>query len=755
MEQYYLVLIVVLFALAVSDLVVGVANDAANFLNQAIGSKAAPRWVIFGVACLGVLLGACFSSGMMEIARKGIFHPDMFFFSEIMIIFMTVIIADVVLLDLFNTMGLPTSTTVSLVFELLGAAVAVSIAKIISAGQEMSMLSSYLNSEKALAIMSGILISVVIAFVVGAIIQYITRLAFSFKIENTLKYFGGLFGGISIAVMTYFLIIKGIKDASFVSEETVNVIMTHIPEILLLSFVGWTIILQVLYWLFKIDIPRIVILIGTFGLAMAFAANDLVNFIGVPMAGFQSFLHWRNSGVPADSFSMELLKGEVETPTFMLLVSGMIMVITLIFSKKAKNVIATTVELSRQSEGEERFGSSMLSRMIVRMAININASIKRKVPKRVLTVIDSRFENKLEKAVKKKEKEAPSFDTIRAAVGLVVSGILISLGTSMKLPLSTTYVTFMVAMGTSLADRAWGRDSAVYRISGVFTVIGGWFLTAFVAFLFAFAIAIIISLSGKYGIFVIFGFSVLAIFLIFKTQAMFQKRADAKKSDEEEIIVETDGSEKVIEKVKKQAVNATIVVDSIFTQGIESFLDENRSMLKEAWKQEEVFNKKTRKMKNKVAKVIEVLQQKDSLEIGHHYVQLVDYLRETHRSMNYLLQPLLEHLENNHKPFTISQIDELKVFTGNTSSFLHKTHGLVKEQFDFDVEMITKNRNELIGQLSLIERSQIKRIKNKEVNTRNAVLFFNIISESKNFLTNYVNFIKAQKDFFSQLKVNN
>lgn len=749
MEQYYLIFVVVLFALAISDLVVGVSNDAVNFLNSAIGSKAAPKWMIFFIAGIGIMIGATFSSGMMEVARKGIFNPDMFVFSEVMIIFLSVVITDVILLDLFNTLGLPTSTTVSMVFELLGASVAASAIKIVRSGSSLFELPNYINTEKAFTIISGIFISVAIAFVVGSVVQYIARVIFSFKINKTLPYYGALFGGLSIAAMTHFLIIKGLKGTIFATEELMALMKDHIFAILMISFIGWTIILQLLYWIFKIDIPKIIVLIGTFGLAMAFAGNDLVNFIGVTLAGFQSYNIWIAHGAGApDQFFMEMLKGDVSTPVYMLFFAGLIMVITLVTSRKARNVIATTVDLARQAEGEERFGSSRVSRIIVRNTILINKQIKRILPEKLIIQIDKRFERLPETPCKKGEDKA-SFDTIRAAVNLMVAGILISIGTSMKLPLSTTYVTFMVAMGTSLSDRAWGRDSAVYRISGVFAVIGGWFMTAFIAFILAAIICGIISVSGSFMVFI---FIALDIFLIVKTQIAFRKKAAAQKTEEEEGITEADETDKIMEKVKKQVVNSVGTIIKIFSLSIESFLEENRSDLKEALELEDAFNRKTKKMKSKITNVIGTLQQQDSLEIGHFYVQLVDYLREVHHSLNYLLEPLHEHLENNHKPFIPSQVKEFKLFINDTNNFLKMSLLAVKEEKFEEIDAIIGQKDELINKLAALEKSQIKRIKNQEVNTRNAVLFFNILTETKNLLMNYVNLIRAQRDFFSKAK---
>lgn len=749
MEQFYLILVVVLFALAISDLVVGVSNDAVNFLNSAIGSKAAPKWVIFTVASLGVLAGSVFSSGMMEVARKGIFHPDMFMFSEIMIIFMAVMITDVILLDMFNTFGLPTSTTVSIVFELLGAAVAVSVVKINQAGQSIGHLSEYINSEKALAIISGILLSVFVAFIIGAIIQYIARLVFSFRQHKTLKYYGAVFGGLSIAAMTYFMIIKGAKGATFISEETLSYMKSHMLNILLISFLGWTVLLQLLSWVFKIDIPKIIVLVGTFGLAMAFAGNDLVNFIGVPLAGFNSFKAWVAGGaVSPDAFSMEMLKGKVGTPPYMLLIAGGVMIVTLITSKKARNVVATTVDLSRQGEGDERFGASMLSRVLVRRTIQFNKTIRQAMPARLNNFIDSRFDHPEEEA-KIPEEEKAAFDKIRAAINLIVSGILISVGTSLKLPLSTTYVTFMVAMGTSLSDRAWGRDSAVYRISGVFAVVGGWFMTALVAFTVASLVALIISVSGNFMIFI---FIAIAIFTVVRTHTVLRKKAANKVSEDEELVLESDGTEKVLAKTKKQVQDVVATISDVYSMTLDSFLSENRPQLKKAVEKEDNLNLKTKKMKKKVSQVISKLQQSDSLEVGHFYVQLTDYMREVSHSLNYLVAPLYEHLENNHKPFTETQKEELRSFMIDTSNFVNLTLHIVKEEKFEELDNVIKQRNDLLVKLSELERAQIKRIKNKDVNTRNSILFFNVVSETKNLLMHYINLIKAQRDFFQNAK---
>lgn len=740
MEQFYLILVVMLFALAIADLIVGVSNDAVNFLNSAIGSKAAPKWMIFGVASLGVLVGATFSSGMMEVARKGIFHPDMFFFSEIMIIFMTVMITDIILLDLFNTFGLPTSTTVSIVFELLGSAVAVSIVKISDAGQSISELHKYINSEKALAIISGILVSVFIAFIVGAIVQYIARIIFSFRYHKTLKYSGSIFGGLAIAAMTYFMIIKGAGGASFLSAESVSFLKNNMVEILVYSFIGWSVVLQLLYMLFKIDVPKVIVLVGTFGLAMAFAGNDLVNFIGVPLAGFSSYKDWVAGGMQIpDSFSMHALAGKVSTPTYMLVIAGLVMIITLITSRKAHSVVATTVDLSRQSEGEERFGSSIFSRSLVRSTITISKGMHKLLPDAVIRGIDRRFEPDPNAPVYS-DNDKPAFDKIRASVNLVVASILISSGTSLKLPLSTTYVTFMVAMGTSLADRAWDRESAVYRISGVFTVVGGWFMTALVAFSVAGFIAWIISVSGSFMIFIFLG---VAIVMVSRTYRLFKKRAKENEDDEDEVV---DVTEKIIEKTKRQVINTILSTNQIYSVCIESFIKEDRSHLKESIELNKNFQKKVKKAKDKVFPTIQKLQQ-ESMDSGHCFVQIVDYQREISHSVKFLIEPLYTHLSNNHKPFIEPQLEEMDQLITKVDEFFNLALHIVKEDRYEKFEEILDKKESLIDTLTQFEKKQIKRIKGKDVSTRNSLLFFNVIKETKNMALHTINLIKSQRDF--------
>jgi len=553
--------------------------------------------------------------------------------------------------------------------------------------------------------------------------------------------------------MTYFMIIKGIKGVTFIPPETIDYIMNHIGKILLYSFVGWTIILQLLWWLFKINIPKVIVLVGTFGLAMAFAGNDLVNFVGVPVAGFQSFKAWVSAGaMNPDSFTMTMLQGKMPAPTLILISAGIIMIITLITSKKAKKVIATTVDLSRQNnEGnDERFMSSAFSRALVRNSLTISKGVNKIIPNRVIKFLDSRFYQP-EQSPSDKSKDRPAFDTIRASINLIISGILISIGTSYKLPLSTTYVTFMVAMGTSLSDRAWGRESAVYRISGVFAVIGGWFMTALSAFVIASVIATIISLCGTFMIFVFVAF---AAFLILRTQSIFNKNNNDKKIDEDEKVLGTDNNEEIIKKIKKQVTDSLLIINQIYTMGINGFLEENRSLMKDVQKKKNIYNAKSKKMKNKLPDVIQTLRQQDSSDnTEHYYVVLVNCLRGISNSLDYIIQPMYEHIENNHKPFVLSQKQELNEFLNQITAFFNSSLEVLKTGESEKVITLIQLKNDLSNCLAVMEKNQIKRIKKKEVNTRNALLFFNTITETKNFLINYINLCKSQRHFFPQKKL--
>lgn len=745
MENFYLLIVVILFALAISDLIVGVANDAVNFLNSAIGAKVAPRYVILIIASIGIVLGTTFSGGMMEVAQKGIFYPGQFAFSEIMIIFLAVMLTDVILLDIFNAFGLPTSTTVSLVFELLGAAVAVAVIKITAMGTDMSEMSKYINSANALAIISGILISVIIAFTFGTLIQYFARILFSFNYEKTYKYFGAIWGGLSITVITYFILIKGAKGSTLLSPETTDWIHNNSSLLILYSFIGWTIILQLLYWITRINILKLIVLVGTFALALAFAGNDLVNFVGAPVAGFKSFQAFiAEPGANPDGFMMTALESKIKTDTYLLLIAGMVMVFALWFSKKARKVTETEVSLGRQSVGNERFGSSMLSRSIVRIAMDFTKTFEKIVPKPVKKWINSRFDSSEYQKKIKNQKDAPSFDLIRASVNLTVASALIAFGTSLKLPLSTTYVTFMVAMGSSLADNAWGRESAVYRITGVITVIGGWFFTAFVAFTSAFILALIISYGGPVAIVILI---LIALFLALRTHIFFKRResekARIKKLEDEELKIED-----IHQKCSIEVRNMLKSVIQVFNDTLIGLTKEDRKLLKNVCKDVDELNIDARNLKANVHNTLYKLQVNDEeAETGPYYVQVIDYLREMAHALSFISNPSYDHIDNNHKGLNHDQVEELNELKDDISSLFELIITTIEKNDFENIPDLIEKQQLILDKLTVCRKKQVKRIKHQESGTRISILYLGILNEIKNFLLQSINLVKAQRDF--------
>ena len=735
METLYLVIVIVLFLLAASDLIVGVSNDAVNFLNSAIGSKAANFKVVMAVAAIGILFGAVFSSGMMEVARKGIFHPEMFYFHEIMLIFLAVMITDVILLDTFNTLGMPTSTTVSIVFELLGAAVAMASIKIM--GDDPGKLADFINSSKALAIISGILLSVAIAFTVGAIIQYVIRFAFSFNFHKRIKYLGAIWGGISLSVITYFLVIKGMKNVEFIPMEFKDYVKENTMILMLYSFIGWTILLQVLHFLFKLNILRLIVLVGTFGLAMAFAGNDLVNFIGVPIAGYNSWEFFvAQQGANPDTFLMTSLAGKVPTPTLFLVIAGIIMILTLYFSKKAKSVIKTSLDLSRQDEGEERFKSSWMSKVLVRSGIKTAENMKRFVPRSVQAVAAKQFKPY---RGEQSDEDPPAFDMVRASVNLVVASVLIAIGTSLKLPLSTTYVTFMVAMGTSLADNAWDRESAVYRISGMLTVIGGWFLTALSAFTVAFVVLYIFNFLSFVGVFLMIAVSAYVVYRSHKYH---------KKKTEDKIVNEVDSitDDNIVDKSMDTILISLGKVVETYDVVIEGLKKEDVKKLKKAKKSVANMTEKAKYLKDHINTIVEKLRE-ESVESGYFFVQVVDYLREMVHSVEFIVKPALNHVDNNHKPLKKDQIKELVLIYDELEKLIKEVARSVKFNDFSNQDDIIKMMKEYRVMVEKIRKNQIKRVKNNKVGTKNSILFFDILNESKNLGFQVVNLYKSQRDF--------
>ena len=744
MHNIYLLFVIVLFILAISDLIVGVTNDAANFLNSAIGSKVAPFKIILAIAGLGVVIGATFSSGMMEIARSGIFHPDQFFFSEIMIIFLAVMITDVMLLDTFNTFGLPTSTTVSIVFELLGAAVAISMIKIFNSTDTLADLSRYINSAKALAIISGILLSVVIAFTGGMIIQFFTRLIFSFNYERYLKYFGALWGGLAITAIVYFMLVKGAKGASFMTTDTIEWIHANTSRLLLFSFVGLTILFQFLISIFKVNILKIIVLVGTFSLAMAFAGNDLVNFIGVPLAGFESFKEFiADPTLNPNTFSMEFLLEPVKTPTLFLLAAGLIMVVTLFFSKKARTVSSTEVNLARQGSGIERFSSSLVSRSLVRGIMGALKVSNKFVPATISKFIDKRFDSISFKKKFKNKKDVSSFDLLRASVNMFVASILIATATSLKLPLSTTYVTFMVAMGTSLADRAWGRESAVYRITGVITVISGWFFTAFVAFTVSFLVALFLNWGGLIAIIVAL---VIATLFVIRTHFIHKERSEKVNRKDEFDDKETLNGLNILQKCNSSITSVVNSVSKLYFSTILNLIKEDRKKMKKVIKNIDELNQHSKDLKYNIYPTLRKLEE-DSIETGPYYVQILDYIREIAHCLKYISDPVYDHLDNNHPPLIPEQIKDLHELNEAIASFYDEVLRISKKQDFRNLESLIAQQQAILEFILKMKKKQIKFIKSEQAGTRNILMYLNLLAESKNLVLFTLNMVKSHRDF--------
>ncbi len=746
MDNIYLLMLIALAFLAIADLVVGVSNDAVNFLNSAIGSKAISFRTIMIVASIGIALGAIFSSGMMEVARKGIFNPSEFMFSEIMFIFMAVMITDILLLDFFNTMGMPTSTTVSIVFELLGAAVAMSMIKIWNAGGDYSTVLEYINTSKALEIILGILLSVVVAFTIGAIVQWISRLLLSYDFEKKAKWVGALFGGIALSAITYFILMKGIKGTSYASQSfdligglTISDFLEQkVWLLIVVNFLIWSFLSFVLMTLAKVNIYKLIIGVGTFALALAFAGNDLVNFIGVPIAAFQSYEAWVASGTAATDFSMSILAEKVPTPTLLLFLSGMIMVATLWFSKKARHVADTEINLSREGESNERFQPNVLSRGIVRLTMLISqASLL--APKSVRKIVDARFKKPKIHVSKDKVHEIAAFDMVRAAVNLMVAGILISIATSYKLPLSTTYVTFMVAMGTSLADRAWGAESAVYRVAGVLNVIGGWFGTAIIAFIASGAILTILSF-GKGTALALLLFA--AILFLVKSYISYKKKSRAIEAEDSLRKSESSSIQGVIEESVHNIANVIKRANKIYTNSINGLARQDLDQLNKNKKQVSKLSKEIDDLRDNLFYFIKNLDE-TSVRASNFYITILGNLTDITQSLEYIAKICHKHVNNNHSKLKYNQIKELKQIDHELETlFVNTKEALDTRSFE-KIGMIIKNKQNLFDMVADKTQKQVARTRTDESSPKNTTLYFSLLLETKDLLKSTINLMES------------
>ena len=743
MENIYLFMLIALAVLALADLIVGVSNDAVNFLNSAIGSKALSFRVIMIVASIGVAAGAIFSSGLMEVARKGIFNPEMFVFSEIMVIFIAVMITDILLLDFFNTLGLPTSTTVSIVFELLGAAVAMALLKIYT-GDANEQLIAFINVTKATQIVLGIFLSIVFAFSIGAIVQYISRLFLSFQFQEKPKWMSALFGGMALTAITYFIIIKGIKGTPY-AGETLPLLggmtlgefaETELIKVSSIGIVFWTLIS--LIWVRFWDIYKMIVAVGTFSLALAFAGNDLVNFIGVPIAAWQSYQSWLASGIAPELFSMGGLAAKVATPTIFLFVAGLVMVLTLWTSTKAKKVVKTTIDLSRQDKTEERFESNALSRGLVNAFVRTTGVINRMIPAPIQNLITKQFtQPTLEEAVIKKG-DLPAFDNVRASINLTVAAVLISIATSYKLPLSTTYVTFMVAMGTSLADRAWGSDSAVYRVAGVINVVGGWFLTAFIAFT---ACALLVTFIYFAKLVAIIILLILSAIILYRNYIRSQKENKTLKEEDELYMTEAGSVQGLIAESAYNVSRMVSRANEIYKNTIHGLATENVDTLKKNKRSVKKLENEISTLRDQLYYFIKELDE-DSVKASKFFIGLIDCLEDMCQSLELLNKKCQKHIRNKHKKIKYTQIKALKTIENELEDLFSEIR-FTFDLNDFDqIKDILPKKENLFNSINNCIQDQVSRTRTEESSPKNTTLFFSILSETKDLIGSTMNLIE-------------
>lgn len=743
METAFLVLVIALFVLAVFDLMVGVSNDAVNFLNSAIGSKAAPFWGIMLVAAVGVFVGASTSNGMMDIARHGVFHPQYFSLNDLMCIFLAVMLTDVILLDVFNSMGMPTSTTVSMVFELLGGAFMIALLKLV--GEPGLDLGSVLNTEKALTMIMGIFISVAIAFFFGLLVQYITRLLFSFQYKKNMKWFGGLFGGISLTAIVYFVLIKGAKNMTIMTPDVKDWIHDNTLMLVMACFVGFTVLMQLLHIL-KVNVLKIVVLAGTFALALAFAGNDLVNFVGVPLAGYSSYIDYVNNGagVAPDQYMMGVLNEPAATPLIFLLASGAIMVYSLLTSKKAHNVIKTSLDLSRQEEGEEMFGSSRLARGIVRGSMNLSATLDNIMPDSMKNWIEKRFNTD-----EMEMEEGAAFDLLRASVNLVLAGLLIALGTSLKLPLSTTYVTFMVAMGSSLADRAWARESAVFRVTGVISVIGGWFMTAGVAFAACALMALLFYYGGMIAMFVMMA---VVIVILIRNQVTFRKKKQAEQVDEAfTVMVRSNDPAEVWNFLNAHyAKYASELLDeagSIYDMLIKGFMTEDIRTLRKAAHKVDLEKDNIKKYRHRELLGLRRCDQAISMEKTTWFHLAYNSLEQLRYGLKRIVEPCKEHVDNNFNPLPEEWKSEYAHVSEKINELTLQISSMIKNS-DYTNSMATTQECEAVSrQLSQLRDLQLERLRKGEGSMHVTYLYLNLIQESQQFVSGIKHLLRASRRF--------
>lgn len=743
MESIYLGIVIFLFLLAIFDLTVGVSNDAVNFLNSAIGAKAASFKTIILIAAAGIFCGATMSNGMMEIARHGIFRPEAFHFNELMCIFLAVMVTDVVLLDIFNTLGMPTSTTVSMVFELLGGTFALAMLKI-AAGPESLTFAELLNTEKALTVILGIFLSVAIAFFFGTLVQYLSRIIFTFNYTTKLKWTIGLFGGIAVTAIIYFMLIKGIKDASFMTDAHKLWVKDNTLTIVGGCFVFFTVLMQILHWC-KVNVFKVIVLLGTFALAMAFAGNDLVNFVGVPLAGFSSYTDFMaNGNGVANDYLMGALNEPAKTPFIFLFLSGVIMVISLITSKKAQNVIKTSVDLSRQDDGNEMFGSSAIARSLVRSMTTLGNNISKIIPEKVKVWLDSRF-NKDEAIL----ANGAAFDLVRASVNLVLAGLLIALGTSLKLPLSTTYVAFMVAMGSSLADRAWGRESAVFRVTGVLSVIGGWFITAGAAFIICFFVTMIMYFGGMTAMVIMIG---VAASILIRSNNKYRKKMKSEKQDDVFQQMLSSKDKAVVWNLLRQHVRENLVkvldfAANTYGQMTDGFIREDLKSLRKAvssTNDEKDILKKIRRKETLGMRRIDrnvAIEKNTWFHLGSNSSEQMMYC------LKRMCEPCKEHVDNNFNPLPAECAEEFVPIRDMLKSLLERTKDIIDKGNYEEADLVLAEGEELKTCLSRLHKMRIERMQEENSSVKLSLVYLNLLQESQELVSIMRHMLRASRKF--------
>ena len=753
MDNIYFILVSILAVLAIGDLIVGVSNDAVNFLNSAVGSKAIPFKTIMILASLGVACGALFSSGLMEVARKGIFNPGEFYFDEIILIFTAVMLTDILLLDFFNTLGMPTSTTVSIVFTLLGAAVFMSIIKISETSGDFSEIVNYINTAKAIQIISGILLSVVVALTIGAIVQWFSRLFLTYKFEEKAIWVSALFGGLALSAITYFILMKGIKGTPFANikydllggVKIKDLLEQEVFKVVLANFLVWIGVSFVLIKFLKANVYKIIIGIGTFALALAFAGNDLVNFIGVPIAAYQSYEAWVISGVTATEFSMGVLSSKVATPTVLLVISGGIMVLTLWISTKAKKVMKTELDLSDQNSIKERFQPNFISKGIVKSFQLLGSGFNALLPSSLKEKIEIQFSDADLVLKNQNNKDAPSFDMLRACINLVVASILISIATSYKLPLSTTYVTFMVAMGTSLADRAWKRDSAVYRVAGVLSVIGGWFLTAFAAFIVSGIIVTIIYLGGPQAIAII----LFIILLIIGKNYLKHKNENSDLIDLDGLVKSESNSIKgVMDESTKNVIKVFKRVDKIYAILSEGLAKHDKKILKKARKNINRLTEDVENLRENIFYFIKNLEE-SSLSASNFYIVILSLIQDITDDLEYIVKKSYKHVNNDHSKLKLSQVRDLQNVYELTEAVFHEAMEAYNNNSEAKINQVLKNREDILKQLDEKINNQIALTRNEETSPKNTTLYFNILLKSKDL---YLHKLSIMETFLDNIR---